>query len=118
MKANSYRLKDEITRERLIELGFKDGSWLTEDKNTECVSKSIMLGNDIELNLVIKTNPMEFDDYEDVLVLDGDFCQPYTPFYGDSYKKNIKDNAFLMNVVKRYNEEMNKLGIFEIIEEE
>ena len=118
MKANSYKLKDDVTMEQLIELGFKDGSWLVEDKSVECVSKSIGLGDSIELNLVIKTNPMEFDDYEDVLVLDDDFCQPYTPFYGDNYKRDIKDWNFLEKVIRRYNEEMDKSDIFEIIKEE
>lgn len=111
-KANSYKLKDNITRRDLIELGFKEGNWQSKYKDIECVSKSIMLFGDINLNICIKTNPMEFDDYEDVLMLDDAFCQPYTPFYGDNYKKEIAGFRFLEKVIDKYNEAMDSFHIF------
>lgn len=114
-RINNYKLKDGITKVDLLELGWKKGSWL--DKNLECVSKFMVLNGSIEINMRVRTNPMDFDDFEDILVLDADFCQPYTPFYGDNYKKDVADFEFLENVISRYNQAMDMQGIFEIVEE-
>lgn len=111
--ANSYKLKDGITKQQLVDMGFREGAWQSEYKDIDCVSIIIKLIEDIELNLVVKTDPMEFDDFKDVLVLDSAFCQPYTPFYGDNYKQVIDSYGYLQKVVKRYNEVMNTIGIFE-----
>lgn len=110
-KAKSYKLKDDITSEHLLNIGFKEGYW--NYKDGECVSKSIQLMDSMELELFVKTNPMNFDDFENVIVMDSDFCQPYVPFYGDNYKKVIDGGNYLTEVIKRYNEEMDKLGVFE-----
>lgn len=79
------------------------------------MSKFINLYDSIELHITIKTNPIKFDDFEDTLVLDDDFCQPYTPFYGDNYKKDVKDFPFLEKVIDRYNQVMNSQGVFEVV---
>lgn len=110
-KAKSYKLKDGITAECLLDTGFKEGYW--NYKDGKCVSKRIQLMGNMELELFIKTNPMNFDDFENVIVMDSAFGQPYIPFYGDNYKQMIEGGDYLSEVVKRYNEEMDKLNIFE-----
>jgi len=110
-RAKSYKLKDSITVDDLLSVGFREGYW--NYKDGECVSKRIQLVDSIELELFVKTNPMNFDDFENVVVMDSDFCQPYTPFYGDSYKQMIEGGSYLTEVIKRYNEVMDTLNIFE-----
>lgn len=110
-KAKSYRLKDEITTECLLDAGFKEGYW--NYKDGECVSKRVHLMGDMELELFIKTNPMNFGDFENVIIMDSAFGQPYIPFYGDNYKKTIEGGDYLTEVIKKYNEVMDNLNIFE-----
>ena len=110
-KAKSYKLKDSITLDDLLNAGFKDGYW--NYKDGDCVSKRVQLMGNMELELFIKRNPMNFDDFENVIVMDSAFGQPYTPFYGDNYKEYIEGGSYLTEVVKRYNEVMDGLNIFE-----
>lgn len=114
-KANNYKIKDNITADDLDKLGFRKGSWQNQYKDRECVSKCKKLYDSIELNLTIRINPIEFDDFEDVLILDEDFCQAFTPFYGDNYKKEIDGDAFLGKVIDRYNQAMDLQGIFKVV---
>lgn len=109
-KAKSYKIKENITREDLLDAGFKDGHWRCKE---ECVSKYIRLINDIELDIAIKTDPIGFDDFENIEVMDSSFGQTYTPFYGDNYKRYIDNFPYLQEVITRYNETMDSLGIFE-----
>ena len=109
-KAKSYKIKENITREDLLDAGFKDGHWRCKE---ECVSKNIRLIGDIELDIYVQTDPIQFDDFENIKVMDFAFGQPYTPFYGENYKKYINDSPYLQEVIKRYNEVMDGLGIFE-----
>ena len=113
-KAKSYKLKDSITRDSLLDMGFKDGHWNYKDRN--CVSRIVPLMGDIELEIFIEMNPIKFNDFDNVIVMDSAFCQPYTPFYGDNYKQVIEGGNYLTEVIKKYNEEMDKLNIFEEVE--
>ena len=110
-KAKSYRLKDDITSEHLLNIGFEEGYW--NYKDGECVSKRVQLMDSMKLELFIKTNPVSFNDFENVMVMDSAFGQPYTPFYGDNYKQMIDGGSYLTEVVERYNEVMDGLNIFE-----
>ena len=118
MKIKRFKLKDNVTRDDLIALGFRNGgSWIKKDaelflsrcfeyKETEFeYSISIAFSSDIN----------DWNDFDNVLVLDEDFCQPYTPFYGDNYGKDITDFPTLENTIFKYNEFMSSLGIFEEI---
>ncbi len=115
-KANTYKLKEGITAEDLDKLGFYKDYWLNEDKDRDCMGKTMMLIGDMELNMYISIDTMEFDDFKNVLVLDSDYCQPYTPFYGENYKKDITDFDFLEKVIDRYNQAMDLQGIFEVVD--
>lgn len=116
MKIKRFKLKDHITKEELVSLGFKSGgSWVKKDAKLYLskffyyrptkfeYSISIAFGSDIN----------DWNDFDNVLILDEDFCQPYTPFYGDNYGKDIKDFPTLENVIIEYNEFMSGFGIFE-----
>ena len=118
MKIKRFKLKDNVTRDDLIALGFRNGgSWIKKDaelflsrcfeyKETEFeYSISIAFNSDIN----------DWNDFDNVLVLDEDFCQPYTPFYEYNYGKDITDFPTLENIIFKYNEFMSSLGIFEEI---
>ena len=112
MKAKSYKLKYIPTAEQLIKLGARPGGiWFnryvewcisfTGEFPDSCGDFSIYIGfPDFEKGLV------EWDDFSFVLVLDDDFGQPYTPFYGENYKKDIQDFPCLELVIEKYNEFM------------
>lgn len=105
-----YNLKIK-NKEELISilnrLGFKEGSWLNKYKEKKVMSKMFMLTNDIELHITIDIENCIYDDIEDNLVLDNNFCQPYTPFY-ESDKLDFR-NPFLGKVIKAYNRTMDSL---------
>lgn len=116
MKIKRFKVKDGVTKEDLIALGFASGgTWVKKDaKLFRCrifeytpthfeYSISIVFGDDIN----------DWNDFDNVLILDEDFCQPYTPFYGDNFGKEIYDFPSLENVIYRYNKFMSELGIFE-----
>lgn len=113
-KINTYKLKDGINKEDLDRLEFNEGSWQRQYKDIECMSKSIQLNKDVIMYITIKTNPFEFDDFEDTLVLDDRFCQPYIPFYGENYKKDANGKTYLGKIIQKYNKVMNNENIFEI----
>lgn len=109
MKAKSYKMKYIPTKEQLIKLGARPGgTWINKDSNLyisivrefpdSCGDFIIYIGfPDFEKGLV------EWDDFNFVLVLDDDFGQPYTPFYGKNYKKDIQDFPCLEYVIEAYN---------------
>ena len=112
MKAKSYKLKYIPTKEQIIKLGARPGgTWINQDSDLyisitrkfpgSCGYFSISIGfPDFEKGLA------EWDDFNFVLVLDDDFGQPYTPFYGKNYKKNIQNFPCLEFVIETYNEFM------------
>ena len=112
MKAKSYKLKYIPTKEQLIKLGARPGgAWINQDSDLylsiirefpdSCGDFIICIGfPDFEKGLV------EWDDFNFVLVLDDDFGQPYTPFYGKNYKKDIQNFPCLEFVIEAYNEFM------------
>lgn len=110
-KAKSYKLKEGITREDLKNVGFESRKHFRHEG--EFIGSMATLIDDIELDIYVQTDPIQFDDFENIEVTDFAFGQPYTPFYGDSYKKYINDFPYLQEVIKRYNEVMDNLGIFE-----
>ena len=112
MKAKSYKLKYIPTKEQLIKLGAQPGGtwinryseWLfsfTGEFPDSCGDFVIYIGfPDFEKGLV------EWDDFNFVLVLDDDFGQPYTPFYGKNYKQDIQNFPCLECVIEAYNKFM------------
>lgn len=108
---NRYRLKPGTTLDNVKQERFKDGgSWINENS---VLYKSITLIEDsVVLDIGFHTVE-DWNDFDYVLVLDDNFLQPYTPFYGDNYGKTISNFEYLQRVIQKYNDEMDKLSFLE-----
>ena len=110
MKAKSYKLKYTPTEEQLIkELSARSGGfWI--DKNSKLyISKFFELPEydfEFSIDICFKEDISDWNDFDNVLVLDEDFGQPYTPFYGKNYKKEISNHPCLEYCIEKYNEFM------------
>ena len=134
-KIKRYKLKSNMTKEQLISLGFHEGgTWV--HKNAELVlSKYIHITNEVEyttkkgkrkkrkylsefnIGIAFTDNINDWNDFDNVLVLDEDWCQPYYPFYHLRSDK-LKDNEIpkvLPLLVAEYNEYMDSLEFLEEI---
>ena len=134
-KIKRYKLKPNTTKEQLISLGFHEGgTWV--HKNAELVlSKYIHITNEVEyttkkgkrkkrkylsefnIGIVFTDNINDWNDFDNVLVLDEDWCQPYYPFYHLQSGK-IKDDEIpkvLPLFVTEYNKYMDSLEFLEEI---
>ena len=109
MKAKSYKLKYTPTEEQLIkELSARSGGfWI--DKNSKLyISKSFMLPEydfEFSIDICFKEDISDWNDFDNVLVLDEDFGQPYTTFY-TNYKKEVSNHPCLEHCIEKYNEFM------------
>lgn len=114
MKIKHYKLKQDLKREELINFGAREGgSWVAKDAEL-FISESVCFNNfEFDIDIAFPNNLKKWNDFDYVLVLDSDFCQPYTPFYGDNYGKNITNFKSLENVIKQYNEYLDKLPFLE-----
>lgn len=103
-KIKRYKLQNNITKEDLLSYGFKPGSWIK--KNADIfISKSFYYKKtdfEFSINIALNSNTLNFDDYDNVLILDEDFGQPYTPFYV-YFDKNVNDFEVLEYVINCYN---------------
>ena len=71
------------------------------------------LKDDITINIVFPKNLSEWNDFDYILVLDEEFCQPYTPFYAFMDDPKRGSFPYLGEVVKAYNEFMASLPYLE-----
>lgn len=108
----NYELQSNLTIEKLKMSGFLEGGFLKRVPQPKYfINKPLV--NSILLHIEIVVNPdqtLSFDDFNNIIVLDDDFCQPYTPFYDESV-----DSNFLNSVIIRYNKIMDdfvRKGIF------
>lgn len=92
-------------KEALKLMDFKEGSWQKQYDGRNVMSKCIPLIENIELHITFDIDSMKWDDYEDTLVLDDDFCQAYSPFYNDKMDFGF---PFLAKVVRAYNNVMDR----------
>lgn len=135
MKANTYRLKHGTTMQDILSLpGASKGSASHVREGTDAyLNKSfyktmrVTMHDDdasstwtekreYEISIIIafdSSNLESWNDFDNVLVLDEDFCQPYTPFHGDNYKKEVSDFPFLEWVISEYNALFDSLPVFE-----
>lgn len=117
MKIKRFKLKDNVTRDDLIALGFRNGgSWIKKDAKL-FLDKCIEYDGYFEysIGIAFSSDINDWNDFDNVLVMDEDFGQPYTPFYGENYGKDIDDFPALEDVILKYNVFMSGLGIFEEI---
>ena len=118
MRIKRYRLKDGITREQLIENGCKEGgSWICRDKKiTLFINKTFYLKkSDFEFDIAVgfTDDITDWDDFNNVTIIDEDFGQPYTPFYGDNWGAEITKFPALEYCIEKYNEFMSSLPFLE-----
>lgn len=126
MKIKRYKLKPNITKEQLEKYEYKDGgSWIfkgckhfiskyfhinylckyTENKVRKCSFEfSVDIGFTDDIN--------NWNDYDNIIVLDEDFCQPYTPFYTE-FENDVTDFPCLEKTVETYNDYMDSLDFLE-----
>ena len=110
MKAKSYKLKYTPTEEQLIkEFRAKNGGCWINKKSNLYISKFFRHPKyhfEFSINICFKEDISDWNDFDNVLVLDEDFLQPYTPFYGNNYKKEISNHPCLEHCIEKYNEFM------------
>lgn len=113
MKIKRYKLRDDVTKEELLQCGFEEGgTWIKEDARlflSRCFEYK-KYHFEFSINIAFGSNIGDWNDFDNVLVLDEDFCQPYTPFYGENYGKEISGFVALEYVIQKYNEFMSGLS--------
>ena len=139
MKANTYRLKLGTTIQDILSIpGVSKGSasYMREgadaylNKSLYKTTRVTVHGDDAsstwtekceyEISIIVafdSSNMESWNDFDNVLVLDEDFCQPYTPFYGDNYKKDVSGFPFLEWGIGEYNALFDALTVFDKVEE-
>lgn len=124
LKIKRFKLKEgRPTQEDLEKYGFREGgSWLIKDAKTYTSANKIVRKEDfqryrdyeISFNLAFNDDPTDFNDFDNVLILDEEFCQPYTPFYGYMGNNDEKEPfPFLAWVISEYNEWMSGFDFLE-----
>ena len=109
MKAKSYKLKYTPTEEQLIEAGAKRGGIWINKESVFYIAKFFRhpkYNFEFSINICFKEDISDWNDFDNVLVLDEDFIQTYTPFYGKNYKKEISNHPCLEYCIEKYNEFM------------
>lgn len=113
MKIQRYKLKDGVTKDTLLQCGFRPGgSYIAKDV---VYMTYRALADSIDVNIGMPEDLSKWNDFDYVLVLDNDFGQPYTPFYnfmnGEIKEKNCF--PFLRKVIAKYNKVMSSYPVLE-----
>lgn len=120
MKIKRFKLKDNIAKDDLIALKFRNGgSWIKKDAElflSRCFEDR-KTDFEYSIGIAFSSDINDWNDFDNVLVMDENFGQPYTPFYGDNYGKDITDFPVLEMVINKYNQFMSSLNIFEEIKD-
>ena len=101
-KIKRFKLKEgRQTKEDLDRHGFRDGGkWIIKDakrffsKTIRKEDKNYHQDYEISFNIAFGEDLSTFNDFDNVLILDEEFGQPYTPFY-DYLNGEIEDFPFL-----------------------
>ena len=124
MKIKHYRLKEGVTKETLLKNGCTEGgSWISKDTEY-CIHKSASakirtkksfryIPDSFDIWVGFPSDLSKWNDFDHVLVLDEDFCQPYTAFYHENYDKDINDSPCLEHVIEQYNDFLSSLPFLE-----
>ncbi len=114
-----YQLSPDLTEERLVKLGFYKGSFRHRDSSDFWYSKAWDLYEGIEFIIHINMTTREWNDYNDIDVLDVESGRPYETFY-EYLEGSMTMYPFLNNVIDTYEERMNQLvagGVLVLIQE-
>lgn len=120
-RIHSFALKKNVTMDDIRKsVKIQDGgSWIHKES---AYFFRETLEDSIELNIAFPEDLSKWNDYDYILILDDDFCHPYTPFYSylDTNMDGIEDDnhkfsEFFLRVVEKYNEVMGSLDFLEVI---
>lgn len=116
MKAKSYKLKYVPTVQQLRDAGFRPGgSWMHENAFMFAERR---FAYELSVSICFFPDLGVWDDFYNILVLDEEFGQPYTPFYSENYKKDIKYFPVLESCIRQYNDFLDSFDFLEEIKEE
>jgi hypothetical protein len=96
----------------LLKFGFKDGgTWVIKNATMFIFKEFIFKSThfDFTINIAFEENIKNWNDYDNVLILDEDFGQPYFPFYHHFNDNAIYNFPTLEFCVEKYNEYMSSL---------
>lgn len=116
MKINRYSIKKGTTIDEIKAAGGRDGgSFIMKDTKFYIMKSFYYRASDFEFSVGVafKKDVSDWNDYDNVLVIDEDFCQPYAPFYGENFGKDITDFPTLEYCIEKYNEVMDSLPFLE-----
>ena len=74
--------------------------------------------NELSVSICFLPDLDVWDDFNNILVLDEEFGQPYTPFYSENYKKDIKYFPVLEYCIRQYNDFLDSFDFLEEVKEE
>ena len=134
-KIKRYKLKDGITKEQLLQMGCKESDNLTyickgavmgktksvkiftnhEYKDQYGILKTLRCDSEFDIDIAFTENLQNWNDFDNVIVLDSDWCQPYQPFYNYlNGKIGVKTAPKILPLfVSAYNEYMDSLEFLE-----
>ena len=115
MVAKIKRFKLKQNSEQLIEnkIHRSDASWIKDDA-TRFVCCPVFIGREeISIYIGFPDDLSKWNDYDYVIVLDEDFCQPYTPFYVKLKDQKWEGFKFLNEFIEKYNEIMSAFDFLE-----
>lgn len=114
-----FRLKPNITAQDLLDAGGKMSDFAISDETRSedlkiCFSSRFKEKDWLSINLhFVASDVQSWSDYHNVIVLDENFCQPYTPFYGWLEKPNHNYSAVAGEVISLYNNYLRSLSFLE-----
>lgn len=136
-KIKRYKLKDSITKEQLLKMGCKESenlSYICKGAvlgKTNCIdihftyphigrngkTKQIKATSEFDVDIAFTDNIQNWNDFDNIIVLDSDWCQPYYPFYNYlDGKIGIKTSPMVLPLlVAEYNKYMDNLEFLEEI---
>lgn len=136
-KIKRYKLKDGITKEQLLKLGCRESENLSyickgavigktnpikicytyKHRTKNGNFKTIKTTSEFDIDIAFTENLQQWNDFDNVLVLDSDFCQPYYPFYDYMNGKiGIKTSPKVLPLlVSEYNKYMDSLEFLGVV---
>lgn len=125
LKIKRFKLKEgRPTQEDFERYGFREGgTWIIKDAKwfiSKIIRKKDKSYQDYEFSfsMAFQEDLLKFNDFDNILVLDEEFCQPYTPFYGYMENNGNKEPfPFLAWVISEYNEWMSSFDFLEEVKE-
>lgn len=112
-KIKRFKLRDGVTMNS-IRATHKDiregGAYMTPDSEWFLCKT---LHEEIEANICFPHDLSRWNDFDHIILIDEDFGQPYEPFYGQNYGREINDFPFLEDVIESYNAWLSSLDFLE-----